>query len=238
MNMRPFAPFVLALAVAGSLAGCTNPIVDQAARDLRHEPVRSDTMLALDFAPGSLRLDGGQVMALRAMASEGRRAQRDEFVVVSDGSGGAIQQARAQQARNALADAGVRWVETAVQPSMATGPNSLVVVRSEYRIAFRNCPNFANPNTQNTNEAVTPNFACSDAYNFGQMLARPRDAAVGRDPGPADGTVNAEAIQRYREGRVRTVTQSTNTGGGAGQGGGAGGGSTGGGSSGGGGGTN
>ena len=233
--MRPFAPLVLALTVAGLLAGCTDPIVDQAARDLRHEPIRADTMLALDFAPGSLRLDGGQVGALRAMAAESRRAQRDEFLVVSDGSGGALQQARAQQARNALADAGVRWVETAVQPSMATGPNSLVVVRSEYRIAFRNCPNFAHPNTWNPNEAVTPNFGCSDAYNFGQMLARPRDAAVGRDPGPADGTVNAEAIQRYREGRVRTVTQSTGSGaggGGMGQGGGSGSGSTGGGTTG------
>jgi pilus biogenesis lipoprotein CpaD len=233
MNMRPFTPLVLALSLAGPLAGCGNPVVDQAARDIRHEPVRADTMLALDFAPGAVRLDGGQVMALRAMAAEGRRAQRDEFVVVSDGSGGAVQQARAQQARNALADAGVRWVETAVQPSMATGPNSLVVVRSEYRIAHRNCPNFSKPGTLNTNEAVTPNFACSDAYNFGQMLARPRDAAIGRDPGPADGTISADAVQRYREGRVRTVTQSTGTGGaGAGGGGGSGSGATGGGSSG------
>jgi pilus biogenesis lipoprotein CpaD len=232
MKMFPFVPRILALAGIGVLAACTNPVVDQAARDLRHEPVRSDTMLALDFAPGSLRLDGGQVLALRAMAAEGRRAQRDEFVVVSDGSGGAIQQARAQQARNALADAGVRWVETAVQPAMVTGPNSLVVVRSEYRIAFRNCPNFGRTNTMNTNEAVTPNFGCGDAYNFGQMLARPRDAFEGRDPGPADGTVNAEAILRYREGRVRTVTQGTTAGTNAGQGGGAGGGTTGGGSSG------
>jgi pilus biogenesis lipoprotein CpaD len=215
MNMRPFATLVLALAAAGSLAACGNPVVDQAARDLRHEPVRSDTMLALDFAPDAVRLDGGQVMALRAMAADGRRAQRDEFVVVSDGSGGAVQQARARLAANALADAGVRWVETAVQPSMATGPNSLVVVRSEYRVALRNCPNFSKTNTMNTNEAVTPNFACADAYNFGQMLARPRDAAVGRDPGPADGTVSADAVQRYREGRVRTVSGTPTTGGGS-----------------------
>lgn len=221
--MRPFTPLALVLAVAA----CSDPVVNQAARDLRHEPTRADTMLALDFAPGAVRLDPGQIVALRAMAADGRRAQRDEFVVVSDGSGGALQQARAEQARNALATAGARWVETAVQPSMATGPNSLVIVRSEYRIGHRGCPNFSKPNSWNPNEAVHPSFGCSDAFNFGQMLARPRDAAIGREPGPADGTVNADAIQRYREGRVRTVTQSTGSGAGTGGAGGGGGSGTG-----------
>jgi hypothetical protein len=51
------------------------------------------------------------------------------------------------------------------------------------------------------------------------MLARPRDAAFGRSPGPADATVNAEAIARYREGRVRSL----NTGGSGGSSGGGGG---------------
>ena len=218
--MRPFAPFATPLALVLALAACSDPVANQAARDLRHEPTRADTMLALDFAPGAARLDGGQIGALRAMAADARVARRDEFVVVSDGSGGAIQQARAAQARNALADAGVRWVDTAVQPAMATGPNSLVIVRSEYRIASRGCPDFAKANSFNGNASTHPNFACSDAYNFGQMLSRPRDAAIGRDPGPADGTVNADAIQRYREGRVRVVTQSTTGGGGGGGGGG------------------
>ncbi len=69
-----------------------------------------------------------------------------------------------------------------------------------------------------------PGFGCADAYNFGQMLARPHDAVVGRTPGPADGTVNAAAIQRYREGRVRFANSGgTSTAGESGTGGGAGG---------------
>ncbi len=63
-------------------------------------------------------------------------------------------------------------------------------------------------------------YGCADAYNMGQMLARPRDAAIGRAPGPAEAWVNADAIQRYREGRVRTVSAG---GGGGAAGGGAGG---------------
>jgi type IV pilus biogenesis protein CpaD/CtpE len=64
----------------------------------------------------------------------------------------------------------------------------------------------------NPNESVNPNTGCADAYNMGQMLARPRDVAIGRDPGPADATVSATAIQRYREGRVRTITIQSNNG--------------------------
>jgi type IV pilus biogenesis protein CpaD/CtpE len=65
-----------------------------------------------------------------------------------------------------------------------------------------------------------PGFGCSDSYNMGQMLARPRDAAVGRPAGPADATINALAIARYREGRVAalssTGTAAAGTGGGGG----------------------
>jgi len=73
-------------------------------------------------------------------------------------------------------------------------------------------------------------FGCADAYNMGQMLARPRDAAVGRSGGPADATINALAILRYREGKIPALNTSgmsgapAGGGGGGGSGGGAGGG--------------
>lgn len=196
------------------LGGCDDPTKEQAVVDTRFDARRADSMLAIGFAPGTGRLDAGQVGSLHAMVAEGRRAQRDEFVVVTDGSGGAIQQARAQQVSQSLSNAGARWVGMSVEPSMAMGPDQVVVVRSEYRLGTRNCPVYK-AGTWNPNEAASPGFGCADAYNFEQMLARPRDAAVGRTPGPADATINAEAVQRYREGRVRTVTQSATTGGAA-----------------------
>jgi type IV pilus biogenesis protein CpaD/CtpE len=71
-----------------------------------------------------------------------------------------------------------------------------------------------------------PGFGCADAYNMGQMLYRPRDAVVGRSAGPADGTVTAAAIARYREGKVPALstvgtsgTGALGTGGGSGGGG-------------------
>jgi type IV pilus biogenesis protein CpaD/CtpE len=201
--MRSIVFVVLA---AAALAACDDPVAQQALVDTRYTAARADTMLAIAFQPGTGRLDSGQLDGLRAMVVAGRHAKRDEFVVVTDGSGGALQQMRAQQIRNTLSSAGASWVGTSVEPAMVMGPNQVVVVRSEYRIASNNCPNYNPAGIGNNSEARMPGAGCADAYNMGQMLARPRDAIIGRDPGPADGMVSADAVQRYREGRVRAIS--------------------------------
>jgi type IV pilus biogenesis protein CpaD/CtpE len=220
---------LLTLLGAAAVAACSDPVAEQAARDTRHDPVRADDMLAVNFAPGTGRLDQAQSNELRAMVTAGRAAQRDEFIVVTSGTGGPMQNLRAQQVRASLSAAGARWVSTSVEPAMAMGPDQVVVVRSDYRLGEYNCPNYNPSAIGNPNGASMPGFGCADAYNMGQMLARPRDAAVGRAPGPAEAWVNAEAIQRYREGRVRSIS-AISTGGvfsaSGGGGGGGGGGST------------
>jgi len=216
------------LAAAGLAACAQNPIAQQATVDTRYDPVRADSMVSVNFAPSAAGPDGGQVSSLRTMVEAGRRAQRDEFVVVSDGTGGPMQQARAQRVGQVLSNAGARWVSTSVEPAMAMGPNTVVVVRSEYLMGYNNCPNYSPATQANPNAAAMPGFGCADAYNMGQMLARPRDAAVGRSGGPADATINALAILRYREGKIPALNTSGMSGapaaGGGGGGGGAGGG--------------
>lgn len=195
--------FLVILGTAALLAACAeSPVVQQATVDTRFDPTRADTMVAVRFAPSAVAPDSGQVSNLRSIVEVGRRAQRDEFVVVSDGSGGPMQLQRAQRVGQALSNAGARWVSTSVEPAMAMGPNTVVVVRSEYLMGFRDCPDFTPATSANPNEAAMPGFGCSNAYNMGQMLWRPRDAAVGRPGGPADGTVTAAAIARYRAGQV------------------------------------
>jgi type IV pilus biogenesis protein CpaD/CtpE len=202
-------PFFLPLLCAALLAGCGDPVLEQARVDTRHDAVRADTMLAVDFRPGTGQLDQGQAGELRTMVAAGQRAQRDEFMVVTDGSGGPIQTARAEHVRQSLSAAGARWVGITIEPAMTMGPDQVVVVRSEYRIAAHGCPSYSPAGQWNPNESQKPGFGCADAYNMGQMLARPRDAAVGSPAGPADGTVSASAVQRYREGRVRTAVASS-----------------------------
>ncbi len=198
--MKSIPLFVLAAVV---LAGCADPVAQQAVADARYTPTRADQLAAFDFAPGSTRLDPSQESEVRALVAD-RHGQRDEFVVVTDGSGGQMQQSRAAHVASRLAQAGARWVSASVEPSMTRGPDQVVVVRSAYRLGERNCPSYTPSTIWNPNESDMAGFGCADAYNMGQMLARPRDAAIGRSPGPADGQVNADAVQRYREGRVRT----------------------------------
>ena len=188
---------VVLLAAVGLGACAQDPVAQQATVDTRYDPVRADTMLAVNFAPSSGGPDGAQVSGLRG-----------------------------ERVGQVLANAGARWVSTSVEPAMAMGPNTVVVVRSEYLLGFNNCPNYSPATTANPNEAAMPGFGCSDSYNMGQMLARPRDAAVGRPAGPADATINALAIARYREGKVAALNTSGMIGGaaaGAGGGGGGGG---------------
>jgi pilus biogenesis lipoprotein CpaD len=199
---------LIVLLLAGGLTACGNPVAQQATVDTRHDPIRADSMLAVNFGSHGGALNASQTNELRAMVTAGRRAQRDEFVVVSDGTGGALQQAYAQRVSHTLSQAGARWVSTSVDRGLATGPHAVVIVRSEYLMANNRCPNFMPASQWNPNEALAPNFGCADAYNMNQMLARPRDAAVGRSPGPADGTVTAEAIARYREGKVKALNTS------------------------------
>jgi type IV pilus biogenesis protein CpaD/CtpE len=200
---------ILALLVTTALSACGDPVAEQARFDTRYDPVKADTMLAFGFRPGVSQPDAVQINELRSMVNASQQAERSDFVVVTDGSGGPMQEVRAEKLKQGLSAAGARWVGTALEPSMPMGPDSVVVVRSEYRIAMRNCPNY-NPSGQwNPNESAQPGLGCADAYNIGQTLARPRDAAVGRPGGYADATVNAAAIQRYREGKVRTAGSST-----------------------------
>lgn len=222
-----FVILPLPLLAALALAGCGDPVAEASAVDARYAPTRADTMHPIEFAPGSARLDPGQDHALRAMVARDGRADRDEFTIVTDGEGG-LQQSRAAQVAHSLSQAGARWVSRSADPTLARGPDQLVVVRSAYRLAAHNCPTYTPSTIWNPNESDKPGLGCADAYNMGQMLARPRDAAIGRSPGPADGQVNADAVQRYREGRVRAPTGGTggggSTGGAGGGGGGAGGG--------------
>ncbi len=100
------------------------PFVEQARVDTRHDAIRADTMLAVGFAPSSGQLEAGQANDLRTMVVAGQHAQRDEFVVVTDGSGGPIQAARAERVRQSLASAGARWVGTARRAGDGDGAGS------------------------------------------------------------------------------------------------------------------
>src|SRR6188508_3207601 len=154
---------LLPLLATMTLGACGDPVAEQAAVDARYTPTRADALLAVDFAPGTARLDPAQERELRAMVDG--RGQRDEFVVLTDGFGGPIQQSRSAQVAHSLAQAGARWVSASVEPAMARSVDQVVVVRSQYRLAARNCPTYTPSTMWNPNESAMPGLGCADAYN-------------------------------------------------------------------------
>ena len=63
---------VLPLLAALALAGCGDPVAEASAVDARYSPNRADSIVAVEFAPGSARLDPAQDSQLRAMVSRSR----------------------------------------------------------------------------------------------------------------------------------------------------------------------
>ena len=140
--------------------------------------------------------DGVQLRARRAASMPSRRPAHD---LVADPARPARRVLRRDR-RLGGADPAPRgqWSSRPVAGRCALGharrravhgarPRRVVVVRSEYRWR-QQLPDLRPGDDRNPNESDMPGFGCANAYNTGQMLARPRDAAIGRPPGPADAT--------------------------------------------------
>ena len=83
------------------------------------------------------------------------------------------------------------------------------------------CPDWTDDTRVNYTNTVHSNFGCANETNFGMRVANPADVLSGRDPGLADGTYAAGAIERYRKGETMpllgdstSATEPTSSGGG------------------------
>ena len=74
------------------------------------------------------------------------------------------------------------------------------------------CPDWtAMPNDGFSNRPASF-FGCANAVNFGMMVVEPADLVRGRDPGPADATVAARAVDRYRRGKTKDLIRDAASG--------------------------
>jgi len=78
-----------------------------------------------------------------------------------------------------------------------------VVVR-RHVVTLPGCPDWTGGPGTYTN-TPSRNWGCATATNLGRMVADPRDLAVGRDPGDADGEYMATSIERYRKGKTKEL---------------------------------
>jgi pilus biogenesis lipoprotein CpaD len=76
------------------------------------------------------------------------------------------------------------------------------VVVERYLITLPPCPDWSKQSGTDFANQPHSNFGCATQTNLGLMVAEPRDLVRGRSLAPADGVHAAEAIVRYRTGKV------------------------------------
>jgi pilus assembly protein CpaD len=76
------------------------------------------------------------------------------------------------------------------------------VVLERYLVTLPACPDWSRKSGTDFANLPPSNFGCATETNLGLMVADPKDLVRGRILGPADGVHEAEAIVRYRTGKV------------------------------------
>jgi pilus assembly protein CpaD len=96
-----------------------------------------------------------------------------------------------------------RAIDAAVAPSAQQGAwdGSVAVVVGRYVVTPPHCPNWEKDPGYDFNNTESSNLGCATTTNLGLMVADPGDLVRSRRVGPADGTAQAKAIEKYREGR-------------------------------------
>ncbi|PCJ58084.1 MAG: hypothetical protein COA65_08530 [Rhodospirillaceae bacterium] len=200
--MRP----LLAAMLLGALVGCA-PVtkadlaVNETPKQLAVEWSRETHLVA--FAPNEAALGKDAKAALTGFLGKNYTGP-DDSILINPGASvdgrNALFKARGRGLQNFLADIGYA---SSVLPSNAGVENSAIVAVERYAVTFPDCPDWhqAPPFTN----GVWSNYGCANAVNLGQMIADPRDLVTGRDLGPADGTVAAAAVARYRKGEVKEL---------------------------------
>ena len=112
---------------------------------------------------------------------------------------------RAQRVGQVLSDAGARWVSTSVEPAMAMGPNTVVVVRSEYLLGLQQLPELQPRHHRQSQRGGDAGLRLRRRLQYGPD-AGPPARRRGRPPArPGRRHDQCAAIARYREGKVAAL---------------------------------
>lgn len=217
-DIRIVARFLGWLAAA-VLAGCTAP---QPAPTAAMPPIptavmppmpvaeRIDRTHPIRFSPALATLSPAEAIRLQTFLG-GLPPDRDaDLRVIAQAPNArrlALAARRAEAVAAAIRAAGfdrVRVVPPALDGTAASERGEAVeVVASAYAVRLPACPDWSRDPAFDPYNLPLANLGCATAVNLGLMIADPADLIRGRGPGPADGEREAEAIERYRTGKIR-----------------------------------
>lgn len=162
------------------------------------------------FPADGADLDGSARLALIAYVdSLSPRAGHRVAIPATDGTSGNLATRRVAAVEQALIAFGLAPVRV---PDLAPRDDSVPVKSGTWRITPPACPDWSKEPGTDFENLPTSNFGCATVTNLGLMIADPADLVRGRDPGPADGTVAAGAVERYRKGEVKELPDEEKSG--------------------------
>ena len=187
---------LIAVLLAGAVAGCTTPGGNTADRGLAavNEPVLTRATFALDLAAPGGMLPPEEVARLDGWFRSLELGYGDSVFV--DG-------AYADMARTQVADVAGRYgmmVLPAAPVTVGVVPAGTVrVVVGRTRAEVPGCPNWSVPSQPNMENRTMSNFGCAVNSNLAAMVANPEDLFHGREgTGVGDTLTATKAVDYYR----------------------------------------
>lgn len=177
------------------------------------KPVAVDHRHEVAFASDASRLTAAEEDDLKAFLAVTAPAAGDRVYITRAAASDPLgEQRRATLSAYLLLQGVTVSAAPAALTASADDPDRLSVVVRRVEVSLPACPDWtAMPNDGFSNRPASF-FGCANAVNFGMMVAEPADLVRGRDPGPADATVAARAVDRYRRGKTKDLIRDAASG--------------------------
>lgn len=105
---------------------------------------------------------------------------------------------------HAVAGAGVPKSNISHGDGWSGAEGAVEIVATRYDAGIT-CPDWRRPMIGDNSNVTSSNWGCANASNLAAMVADPKDLVVGRDEDPASGKREADAVQRYNDGKVKKL---------------------------------
>ncbi len=190
---------LLALSIAGALAGCSSATAGPAGinRALHsvHQPVVERTTYTLDLMGGIAGLPAGEGRRLDAWLAALGAAPGDTLAVDGTASPAAMTDLAAITGRHGLLADGQRAASGGLPPA---GMLRVALTRSSAQVP--GCPDWADHTGNQLDNRTSNNYGCAINSNLAAMIADPQDLLRGRsDAGGTQVMTSDRAIQTWRE---------------------------------------
>ncbi len=213
----------LVLALAGCQTYADRPFYDplnlqidmSPHQEKRVQVAPSETAFALQFQNGSAQVSPAEQRAAVGFLQRRVTAHSDQVFVDFGYLHETTQLVfdRRTTVAEIVVAAGFDPARVQVRDNIASiAENEINLAVRRYLVTLPGCPDFTSRAGRTFDNRPHSNWGCATASNFGQMVAEPKDIAIGRGDTLADGEAMVLSIQRYRVGQVRALAvDDTNT---------------------------